>query len=53
MNKTKHFLRPLHMAIVMLVGMLVPQGAWAQSPVTVGDEEFSTIQEAIDYIVVL
>ena len=30
MKKTKQFLRPLLMAIVMLVGMLVPQGAWAQ-----------------------
>lgn len=30
MKQTKQFLRPLLMAIVMLVGMLVPQGAWAQ-----------------------
>ena len=29
MKKTKQFLRPLLMAIVMMVGMLVPQGAWA------------------------
>ena len=50
MKQTKHYLRPLLMALVMMVGMLVPQGAWAQSPITVGDEEFSTIQDAIDYI---
>ena len=30
MNKTKQFFRPL-MAIVMLLAMLVPQGAWAQT----------------------
>ena len=30
MKQGKQFLRPLLMAIVMLVGMLVPQGAWAQ-----------------------
>ena len=30
MKQTKQFLRPLLMAIVMLVGMLVPQGAWAE-----------------------
>ena len=29
MKQTKQFLRPLLMAIVMMVGMLVPQGAWA------------------------
>ena len=29
----------------------MPKGAWAQSPVTVGDEGFSTIQEAINHIV--
>ncbi len=34
----------------MLVEMLVPQGAWAQPPVTVGDQGFSNIQEAINYI---
>ena len=37
MKQTKQFLRPLLMAIVMLVGMLVPQGAWAEEyPVITG-----------------
>ncbi len=45
MKQTKQFLRPLLMAIVMLVGMLVPQGAWAQNRLIVngnnsGDYEF-------------
>ena len=51
MKQTKQFLRPLLMAIVMMVGMLVPQGAWAQSPVTVDGQGFQTIQEAIEEIV--
>ena len=29
MKQTKQFLRPLLMGMVMMVGMLVPQGAWA------------------------
>ena len=46
MKQTKQFLRPLLMAIVMMVGMLVPQGAWAQSsPVTVGDQGFTDTKE--------
>ena len=37
MSKTKQFLRPLLMAIVMLVGMLVPQGAWAAKSETIDE----------------
>ncbi len=45
MKQGKQFLRPLLMAIVMMVGMLVPQWAWAQNRLIVngnnsGDYEF-------------
>ncbi len=40
MKQTKQFLRPLLMAIVMMVGMLMPQGAWAQMYlITESDDE--------------
>ena len=48
MKQTKQFLRPLLMAIVMLVGMLVPQGAWAQY-LEVGEEETKTISSDASY----
>ena len=42
MKQTKHILHPLLMAIVMLVGMLVPQGAWAENEdVTIDGITFS------------
>ena len=41
MKQTKQFLRPLLMAIVMMVGMLVPQGAWARMTLLTEDgDEF-------------
>ena len=48
MKQTKQFLRPLLMAIVMLVGMLVPQGAWAQE-LEVWEEEPKTISSDASY----
>ena len=51
MNKTKHFLRPLLMAIVMLVGMLMPQGAWAQC-LEVWEEETISSDASYDEIYV-
>ena len=48
MKQTKQFLRPLLMAIVMMVGMLVPQGAWAQEELWV-DGETITISSNASY----
>ncbi len=47
MKQTKQFLRPLLMAIVMLVGMLVPQEAWAQDELEVNSD--MTITEDCSY----
>lgn len=48
MKQGKQFLRPLLMAIVMMVGMLVPQGAWAQY-LEVWEEETKTISSDASY----
>ena len=48
MKQTKKILRPLLMAIVMMVGMLVPQGAWAED-LEVCEEETKTISSDASY----
>ena len=48
MKQTKQFLHPLLMAIVMLVGMLVPQGTWAEE-LLVGNGQTMTITSDASY----
>ena len=53
MKQTKQFLRPLLMAIVMMVGMLMPQGAWAEiTLITEFDDEIwcENMKVALDFL---
>ena len=52
MKQTKQFLRPLLMATVMLVGMLVPQGAWAEE-LRVSSGQTKTITRDANYEVII